>query len=135
MSKQKHDDNNWKSAIFERLQASPLAPHIRVFGSAAIHGSDPKDVDIFVDFNVPSGKAEISRSGRADLLKIAKDFYGHFDPYFLVGSTLFTRNAEATGWITAKNAPALIEAGKAGVSLSDLMSRAPTVESVTPPGA
>ena len=90
---------------------------IMVFGSIAMGKTYPGDVDIFVDFTE-------NQTGATALLSLAHRYYGMFDPFIYVHTggrnVLYTRNDEATGWVPAKNAKAILRNAMAGRPLSEI---------------
>ena len=88
-----------------------------VFCSIVTGKTYPGDVDIFVDFTeLPIGVTA--------LLELAQRYYGMFDPFIYVRTggrnVLYTRNDEATGWVPAKNARAILRNAMAGRPLSEI---------------
>ena len=112
---------DWRAEILARLADGPFAARVRVFGSAADAGADPKDVDVLVDGT--------SRKEGSALLGLAREFYGRFDPFVLQHGVLWVRSDDATGWIRARNAAAILRAAAAGITLAEAIanaSRAPS---------
>jgi predicted nucleotidyltransferase len=105
-------DQGWREEILRLLAENPLADRMRVFGSAAEPGRDPKDLDVFVD-----GVEKVS--ALRDLMALQRRFYGRLDVFVLQGGVLWTRSDDADRWIRAKNAAALRRAGEAGITLAD----------------
>lgn len=108
-------DSNWRQIIFRKLSEHPLSRNMRVFGSAATPDADANDIDVFLDCPGPAGRT----AGLDDILELARRHYGRLDPFVLRDGVLWTRNDDATGWVRARNAAALIAAGREGVSLDD----------------
>ena len=106
---------------------APFRDRIRVFGSLAGGKTNPGDIDILVDLGglnpAPKGTGE----GMSALLELLKQ-YGRLDP-FVYG---YSRNLGkevlwcAYGdfirpqWTIAKNARAILKAGRAGMPLSEI---------------
>jgi predicted nucleotidyltransferase len=105
---------------------APFRDRIRVFGSLAGGKTNPGDIDILVDLGLnpaPKGTGE----GMSALLELLKQ-YGRLDP-FVYG---YSRNLGkevlwcAYGdfirpqWTIAKNARAILKAGRAGMPLSEI---------------
>jgi predicted nucleotidyltransferase len=124
-------------AVLEELRANPLAPFVRVFGSAAVKPLKkiPGDIDIFVDASRVTLSREERKQGTRALLQTAHKHYGYLDPFILITKklmtdrgdgkphiqrTLYVRDEYATSWVPAKNAGAIIRAGMSGTPLSDL---------------
>jgi predicted nucleotidyltransferase len=109
-------DEGWREDILRLLAENPLADRMRVFGSAAEPGREPKDVDVFV-----AGVRKVSdlRDLLRDMMALQRRFYGRLDVFVLQGDVLWTRSDDAARWIKARNADALRRAGEAGISLAD----------------
>lgn len=121
-------------AIVQALKASPLAPGIRIFGSATRRdGMVPGDIDAFVA--VPEGLAPAVRKAAFDaLLRLTEgDNHGLFDPFRLMRpagvaeSVLVTRGParEANRWVKAEpaTAAAIERAGRAGIPVAEFGRR------------
>jgi hypothetical protein len=126
-------------AVVAAVRANPLAPYIRVFGSAAAKpGEIPGDIDVFLDrvaANEDGVDAEALKQASADLIAVARRHYGWLDAFMLGRAkktvqrdggmvsewvpTLFVRNDEATGWIEAKKARELLAAARAGTPIAE----------------
>jgi len=123
--------------VLNELRANPLAPYIRVFGSAAVKPLKkiPGDIDIFVDASRVSLSPEQRKEGTRALLATAHKHYGYLDPFILISKkitddrgdgkpivqrTLYVRDERATSWVPAKHAGAIIRAGMTGTLLKDL---------------
>ena len=122
--------------VLDALRDSPLAPYIRIFGSAAKTPWDklPGDIDAFVDLNEVKLEPELRKQATADLLRLAEKHYGSFDPFVSVTKrigthptgkpvfqqVLWTRDVYARQWVVAKHKGKLTAAGRAGTPLSSL---------------
>jgi len=112
-------------AIIDALKQNPLAPRIRIFGSAITDKDLPGDIDAF--FEGPSGLGkEQFREAITQYLRLGargSGNYGLFDPFWLrktklLGewkSELYVRNDEGTAWMYAQQQVELTKAGRAGV--------------------
>lgn len=105
---------DWKAAIFDRLAKNPLADRLLVFGSAADPDREPKDIDVFVEADAFADERALR-----DLLRLAREHYGYFDPFLMQSGALFVRSSEATHWVRARNADVIAAAGRAGVPLAE----------------
>lgn len=97
-----------------------------VFGSAARGVDAPGDIDLLLDFADHSGSvmhpSDIEGAGL--LLALARHRYGSFDPFVLVGRTLWGRSDDASQWQPARNARALLRAAReAGADLDTVAAR------------
>src|SRR5690606_36738008 len=105
------------------LKANPLAPHIRIFGSA-LHKDVPGDIDAFYEGPSDLPEPTHSEAARAYLLLAVKGGYqgnyACFDPFLLtLSGKLYIRNERydaAIDWVLASQDTAreLVEAGLLG---------------------
>jgi hypothetical protein len=123
-------------SVLSALRKSPLAPFIRIFGSAGQVPATkvPGDIDAFIDMSEVALDNETRKEATRDLLAIAAANYGSFDPFILtkkhVGTDpdgkpvvhlmLWSRDDNARSWIPSKNAVKLTKAGRAGIPLSEV---------------
>lgn len=120
--------NNIINSILLYLNKLEYSNNIKIFGSIAAGSKTPGDVDMFIDFS--DFEYNDIKNKILPLLKLAKQYYGYFDPFVLIKQQngiiddykkiLIGRNDDATKWIRMKNAKELVSAGKNGISLNVL---------------
>lgn len=107
--------------IVDALKANPLAPGIRIFGSA-LESSTPNDIDCLYEGEINAQKG----IGALVRLAFADGNYGYLDP-FAIGpdGTLFVRNAERPTWDMARQSTAagILRAGRAGTPVLEFDRR------------
>jgi len=109
--------------IVAALKANPLAPHIRIFGSA-LHKDVPGDIDAFCEGPSDLPEPTHADAARSYLLLAVKGGYhgnyGCFDPFLLtLSGKLYSRNERydaGIDWVRAKRDTGrqIIEAGRLG---------------------
>lgn len=116
--------------IVTALKENPLAPWIRIFGSAANEVDlIPGDIDAFVELDLVDLPKGIRHLAINQFLLLAVEGgyhgnYGMFDPFLLdKNRKLFTRNEGtsrySTGWIAAEKQIAIAKAGRGGIPVLD----------------
>jgi len=122
--------------VLSALRKNPLAPFIRIFGSAGKVPPEkvPGDIDAFVDLSEVTLDPQTRKQAVNDLLAIAFKNYGAFDPFILtkknvgkdpdgkpiIHMKLWTRDDHAQSWIVANRGAALTKAGRAGIPLDQV---------------
>ena len=114
------------NAVLDALAASPAASAVTVFGSVARGKQGPGDLDTHVDATRPGDGV---RWCRENMLGLASRHYGLYDPFMTTHRGLFVRSDEATGWVAATKAKAILAAVAAdGVPLASVARLAATPE-------
>lgn len=125
--------------IVAALKANPLAPYMRIFGSA-LTADRPGDIDCFCEGPFDLDQETRSAAIRSYLALAAENGnYGSFDPFLLNNKHLFVRNDNGDAvWNIAWNdacretAQSIIAAGRAGVPVLDFTRRfSPVGESIS----
>lgn len=111
------------------LRGHPLAPLVKVFGSA-VHKKRPKDLDIFID--LPKAPWAISlnqilrwsSAGFEPSLRTSGvgsamqgRYFGLLDVFVLFDNNLYVRDEHGVSWVLARHAVKIKKAGLGGVSL------------------
>lgn len=126
--------------VLKDLEKNPLAPYIRIFGEAANTpwNKIPSSIEAFIDLNdTKHFDKDARKQAMADLLRIAQQHYGSFDPYVSMTTrigthptgrpvfeqVLWTCDVHARRWVIAKNKGKMTAAGRAGKPLSSLNQR------------
>lgn len=102
------------NVVVAALKRHPLATSIKIFGSAATDKERPGDIDCFLEADLDYTHPHIMQ-----LLAVASKYYGSCDPFYYWSSqrVLFSRNDYANQWVRAKNARAIIVAGRVGIPI------------------
>jgi hypothetical protein len=88
--------------VFEQLKSMPLL----VFGSAATKGlANANDIDVVIDLDAnPSHQVYLK-----PVRQLARKYYGWVDNFAIKNGELWVRNDEATAYVKAKNAAAILK--------------------------